>query len=615
MINSQWKIVFCRPIRKLRKELDMITPIKLETHLNRFCTFYELNNKAIPEALFKTKSEKPDLSDIHYPLPARKDDYTCYTVTDDGALWLGADNGVARYFPKAERKDDIVLHFSAPRYLYDNNVKAIMADGNAVWVLTETGAVRIEMRPLSPREKANILLEETLKYVDRRGMVSQKKLQVPRDLDSIVSYGHSDNDGCFTAGFAIGEILHYAVLKREKGEDDPETQRIRKIATRASEACLLLMNISGRGNGFVARSYLTPDEPVPDDGLFYRKSGGKAVCLETRASKKRGIAGLEIDASTPVPDRLAALYRERGYSDDGIVYKGDTSSDEMTLHFLHLYFAHKFLAPGDPELGELIKSSIKATMKHIIDHGNELHECDGKPTTWAKWSLEYFNSPFGWSDACLNAGQILMYLLVTMEITGEQGIWREHYDKLVSLGYADLTTKHHERFYQISLMMNLDCAEELMYGDNMLATATFWGLLMLEKDKELRKKYKKGFESWRGEIAREYNPGYDFPFKLVCPDAELYPERIKTWFYRFHHSRLAAGVSMTKRFDIPVRKRRGGYLEISALCPPDETFIAKYDRNPRQFRDEDSGGVMCVESCYVYTFAYWIGIYYGLISD
>ena len=72
---------------------------------------------------------------------------------------------------------------------------------------------------------------------------------------------------------------------------------------------------------------------------------------------------------------------------------------------------------------------------------------------------------------------------------------------------------------------------------------------------------------------------------------------------------------MTKRIDIPVRKRRGGYLEISALCPPDETFIAKYDRIPRQFRDEDSGGVMCVESCYVYTFAYWIGIYYGLISD
>ena len=158
----------------------MITPIKLETHLNRFCTFYELNNKAIPEALFKTKSEKPDLSDIHYPLPARKDDYTCYAVTDDGALWLGADNGVARYFPKAERKDDIVLHFSAPRYLYDNNVKAIMAAGNAVWVLTETGAVRIEMRPLSPREKANILLEETLKYVDRRGMVSQKKLRAQR---------------------------------------------------------------------------------------------------------------------------------------------------------------------------------------------------------------------------------------------------------------------------------------------------------------------------------------------------------------------------------------------------------------------------------------------------
>ena len=120
------------------------------------------------------------------------------------------------------------------------------------------------------------------------------------------------------------------------------------------------MNISGRGNGFVARSYLTPDEPVPDDGLFYRKSGGKAVCLETRASKKRGIAGLEIDASTPVPDRLAALYRERGYSDDGIVYKGDTSSDEMTLHFPCTFILlTSSLLPATPNSASLLRAPLK----------------------------------------------------------------------------------------------------------------------------------------------------------------------------------------------------------------------------------------------------------------
>ncbi|NLL17033.1 MAG: hypothetical protein GX264_07575, partial [Clostridiales bacterium] len=68
----------------------MITPIKLETHLNRFCTFYELTDKAIPQALFEAKAEKPDLSGINYPLPARKDDYTCYAKGKDGVLWLGA---------------------------------------------------------------------------------------------------------------------------------------------------------------------------------------------------------------------------------------------------------------------------------------------------------------------------------------------------------------------------------------------------------------------------------------------------------------------------------------------------------------------------------------------
>ena len=60
-----------------------------------------------------------------------------------------------------------------------------------------------------------------------------------------------------------------------------------------------------------------------------------------------------------------------------------------------------------------------------------------------------------------------------------------------------------------------------MYGDNMLATSTFWGLMLLEKDKKLREKYEKGYKSWRGEIAREYNPGYDFPFIISCHDAEL----------------------------------------------------------------------------------------------
>ena len=467
---------------------------------------------------------------------------------------------------------------------------------------------------ISPEEKAAILLEESKKYVDRRGMYSQKRLGRAGDFSSVFSYGHSDNDGCFTAGFAIGEMYHYAVLKREKGADHPDTIAARQTATRACEAVLLLMHIHGRGDGFVSRTYLCADEPVPDDGFFFRKTGGKAMLLETSASKERNIVGYTIDASAPIPERLARLYTDLGYTDDDIVYKADTSSDEITLHFLHLMTAHDILGPDDKELDNLIKMSVKGLMDHIIDHGYELWDFLNKPTTWAKWSAPYFETAFGYVDACLNAAEVLMYHKVTMHILGEEKKYLDSYNHLIEIGYADLTEKHYDRMLQSAIAMNLHPYEDIMYGDHMLAVSSFYGLCLLEKDPVLLEKYRNGFKSWRTSIAREYNPGYDIPFAIACPDEELDMDMLARWFYRFNLSRLAAGVSTTGRHDCAVLTHIAGYKEISAVLTPDETFISKYDRNPLQQKDVDSGGLFCIESCYVYTFAYWMGRYYGLFE-
>lgn len=592
----------------------MIKPYKLKSHLCRFCTFYQTGDSKIPPELFEYKNEKPCLEGFAYPLPSKKSEYTCCVKTGD-IEWFGASNGLTRFDKNAEREEDIVMFFSAPRDLLDNNVKAIMPDGDNVWALTETGAAYIEMKLIDAEEKADILLEETLKVVSRRGMISQKHLREARNLDSAVPYGHSDNDGSFTSGYSIGEILRYATFKREKGIDHPDTKKAKEVATRAVEACLLLLHIHSRGDGFVARTYLCADEPVPDDGLFFRITDGKATCLETTESKKRGVNGAVIDASAEVPARLAKLYTDLGYTINDIIYKADTSSDEITHHFLHLLYAYEHLACDDPELGELIKSSAVGLMNHIIDHGYELHDFTGKPTSWAKWSTRYFDTEFGWVDGALNSAQLLMYLLVTMKITGEQGKWREHYDHLVNdLGYADMTEKHFDRLYQTSLSGEFIFVEDIMYGDHMLAVLAFTGLCTLEKDEKLLAKYRKGFKAWRTSLEREHNPGYDLPYAISCPDEELDFERLAEWFYRTNASRLAAGVSLKGRHDVPVKKMKLGGKEISILLPPDERFISKYDRNPLAYVNEDSGGVMVVESCYVYTFAYWFGRYYGFFE-
>ncbi len=592
----------------------MNIPYKLKKHFCRECKFYPLGDGAIPQELLKAEAVKPDLKGFPCPLPSKKSDYTC-SAEQNGIFWYGASTGLTRYDPNAEIEEDTVMYFSAARDLRDNNVKALLAEENGVWALTDSGATHIELKEISAEEKAYILLQETLDYVDRRGMVSQQHLKVPYLRSSKFPYDHSDNDGGFTACYGIGEICRYAVLKKEKGIEHPETVSAKMLATRAVEACMLLMYIHGRGDGFVARSYGLSDEPVPDDGYFFIRKGNKAYMADTTRAKEDGYVGLEIDASAPIPERLARLYRGLGYTDDDVFYKADTSSDEITLQLLQLYFAHKYLACDDPELDELIKDAVTNILNHIIDNGYELHDFTGKATTWAKWNTDYFMTEDGWVDACLNSAELLSYHLIAIDITGENEKWRSSYNHLINdLGYADLTEKHYDRLYQLALATNNDIHGEIMYGDHMLATASFWMLCTLEKDETLLAKYRKGYKAWRTSTACEHNPGYDIPFALACPDEEINLDKLALWFYRTNSSRLAASVSLKGRHDIAVKTMRDGYKRISAVLPPDEVFISKYDRDPLEYKNEDSGGTRCIESCYVYTFAYWLGRLYGFFE-
>lgn len=594
----------------------MAEPIKLFPQLTRVSSHFKKYDIEVPKILLETHPQKPDLTDFPYPLPQKKKDYTCFCQGKGNIIWYGSNGGVTRYDPDAKSIYDTVMYFSAQRDLLDNNVIALVPDdADGVWVLTAKGVTHIEMIKMSMEEKALRLTEETVKYVQRHGMVSQKHLSEPGNIKSVVPYGHSDNDGSFSACYAVGEIFRYATFKREKGDFAHETLEARENAMRASEATLLLMYIAGRGNGFVARTYLTKDEPVPDDGIFFKKNGETASCLNTNLARNKGFVGLEVKADAPIPERLRKYYASEGYEDTDITYKGDTSSDEITHHYIHLLVAHEFLGCEDPEYDDLLKTAAKNTMNHIIDNGFCICEGDGKPTTWAKWDEDYFNSEMGWADACLNSAELLMFLRVTMHITGEEGKFLETYNKLCEKGYAKLTAGHFDRFHQVCLQAGIEDREEIMYGDHNLAVLSLWGLITLDKDEERKKYFLDGFRSWRYSLAPEFNPCYDFPFFLSDPEAKPDAERIRTWFYRFNASRLTSNVSLTARRDYPVHTYRSGYKEVSALPTNDERFIAKLDRNPLEYKNDDSGSMHCVESCYVFTFGYWFGRYFGFIEE
>ena len=590
----------------------------LKKHLTRKATFMDKNDPRVPAELFTVESSAPNLDGFPYPLPSAKSDYTCFAAGDDSVMWYGGKTGVTRYDPNGESLEDKIMYFSAHRYLPHHAVDAILADGKDLWALAGDKVSHIEMLTLTAEKKAEILLEETNNYVMRRGMVSQRDLREHRNYESRYPYAACDNDGLFTSGYAVGEMFRYATLREKLGEDHPRVKDARKNATKACEACLLLMYIHGRPEGFIARSYHVTGEPVPDDGIFYKREGKTAHCIETTYAKENGRVGEEVPCDYPVPERLAALYRDLGYTDDDIYYKADTSSDEVTGHFLQMKFAHDFLAEGDPELDELIKDACKRTTLHIINHGFEFCESSGKPTTWAKWSKNYFeNDPIGYVDAPLNSSEMLVYLKITMYITGEKGLWQETYDKLISEGYADLGPKHYDRFYQGAMREKVNPEEDLMYGDNMLALMTYWMLCTLEDNEELLEKYRAAFRSWSGLILREHTPGYDFMYKLGVPDADIDIEKDAKWFTHFETNRLLASVN-SRRHDVAVKLGRNydekREYEISALLMPDERHVSKYDRNPYDlFMGENRG--TCIESCYIYTYADWIGRYYGFIDE
>ena len=593
----------------------MFNKITLKKHYCKSCKAFSLDDKKIPSALFSIKNEKPALDGFPYPLPIKKSDLTLYAETGN-IKWFGGKNGLVRYNENADKPYNKVIYFSADRDLRDNNVKALYAENENLWVLTETAVTLIEPKYMGGEELANLLLDETNKYVIRRGMVSQKHLKEAYNFSTALPYDNSDNDGGFTAAHVLGEIFHYAVLKREKGINDPETQKIKAIATKSVEACLLLMYIHGRGNGFVARTYCCNDEPIPDDGIFFIRNGNKAKIHETSAAKRLGVSGLEIDCSAPIPERLRKLFTQEGYSEDGMVYKADTSSDEITLHSIMLYFAHTLLACDDPELDELIKTSYARLVNFIIDGDFTLTDYHGHSTTWAKWNEEYFLTEDGWVDGALNSAEMLFYLKLASEMCDDNKRFVDKYNYLINeRGYADMTMKHIDRLTQYCIATNTEDVENIMYGDHFLAVASFAGLCLLEKDEELLKKYRYGFKTWMPTIEREYTPMYSFFYLLGCPDEKIREDKIEEFFLRFNISRLASSVTVVGRHDVPLRNRMDGYKDISVLLPPDERFIAKFDRDPFEYKNEDSGGKMVIEGCMVYTLSYWLGRYYNFIED
>ncbi|MBY9077568.1 hypothetical protein KIH86_26985 [Paenibacillus sp. HN-1] len=514
--------------------------VQLKAVQTKEVTYYKTGSASIPSSIEWTT----DTSVLKFLPLSVLGDVTSVVLDEDGVYWIGTENGLQRVDFSAEDTKDIVQYMAGPRYLYggDDNVTALASDGEGgIWARTASGVTHIAMPEKTLHEKSFVYEDLVQSILDRRGMVHDTNFTFTETDSSFdaVNYNSptgkftstpstSDNDGLWTTMYAMGEVFRYKALQEEYGAS-PAADQVAEIAEakaaalRATKAVLLLDYVSGRGNGFPARSYMltseagaatvgnsvygyqsqngfwfqnfvgpgmvNPNGIIPsmqrDDGV--EPIGYSMVRVTKDAESKKGSTlfpsggtdvmnynglGLSQEAidelnktrpegqklgtdiktkvatsvtgavyqvlpvitaatnnkdakedkttgesnkplfqlTAPVYEQIPEFFNDlfpasaivNGHIDmNQIVYKADTSSDEVDGHYAMFYTAYKYLIGDstDPELLEL-KSLIEETthrMTELIlkDDHYYIEDATGKSTQWSRWFSKYFNDSLG----------------------------------------------------------------------------------------------------------------------------------------------------------------------------------------------------------------------------
>lgn len=359
----------------------------------------------------------------------------------------------------------------------------------------------------------------------------------------------NDNDGLWTAMYAVAKLYEYRVTGSEEAL---------KRAERAIRAVLFLEKVTGEP-GYPARSYIEPSEEKPKDGFWYWTA-------------------------------------DRKYE-----FKSDTSSDESVGHFLLFGMGWDLLPAG--ALRDEIRETCRRQMDYILKHGYYLIDPKtGKPTRWGKWSLAYFEGE-GKEDAPLNALELISFLRTTAHVTGEAKYERELKKVIEELGYLKIAGRLKEQ------------REELNYSDEELAFLSIYPLLVYEKNAEWRAGIVKAMGDWFENMRREGNPLWNVIYEVGRgEDLELRKASIAT-LERLPLDLRNWRMENSWRTELPLSSKvdRFGKRETTALLPPDERAVMKWNGNPfvldggRDGSNEDDGTIFLLP--------YWMGRYHKLWGE
>jgi hypothetical protein len=299
------------------------------------------------------------------------------------------------------------------------------------------------------------------------GYVCQSHLEKQFDI-STSQLAISDNDGTYTAKYGAAQAFRYALT----GD-----QEARELAVRSFYACKWLVDITHEP-GFPARVIIPVDWHEPVNEIYSREY-----------NKRR-------QQTDPF---WKDIYPRFPLSKDGKYrWKCDTSSDELAGHYFYYSIFYDLVAETEQEIAD-VKQVVADITDHLIRHGFCLIDHDGKPTRWANFQPEFFNSVWGWEQRGLNSMMMLSFLNVASHVTGDPK-YEETAQMLREKHQYHINAMHPKEYFPPS---------NVVPWDNNLCLAGMYGLMLYERDPELLLMYRQALEIAWLHISKQKNALWD----------------------------------------------------------------------------------------------------------
>ena len=523
------------------------------------------------------------------------DDFTTMAAGEDGVVWFGTHRGAIRF-------DGTNWEYrQGLRWLPNDDIRGIAVDSNGdAWFATAKGVGLIARRPKTLPEMAKFFEDE----IDQRhrrtpyGYVDSVSLPSPGDKSNWNQHD-SDNDGLWTGMYGAGECFAYSATH------DPQAK---KRAQAAFEALRFLGQVTQGGSnpapkGFVARSIL------PTNGRNPNLNDSPEHDRQNQATR----------------DKLWKVIVPRWpTSADGQWYwKSDTSSDELDGHYF--FYANYFdLVAETQDEKQRVRDHVAAITDHLIEHGFQYVDHDGKVARWGVFNPEQLNS-YGswWEDRALNSLSMLSYLRTAEHITGNPKYGAAARELIEKHGYAA----------NVVISKTNAGPGSGNQSDDEMAFMNFYCLLKYEKDPQLRQLFGLAFHHrWTMEKF-ELNPLFNFLYAASVPglkfeDAfapqDLSPkgawldESVDT-LKRYPLDRLNWALNNSHRKDIVLlpeyvrgSDRRGSRRD-GRVLPIDERYVDKWNHDPWALDSRGDGRRLADGASFL--LPYYLGLYLKFIEN